>query len=158
MLLPASTLAHSLKNTHTLIMWCVVRHGVQMSGISVLALAAPSRHRGSLSLRKSTKLQSRSAVLISHTQSRARTHTSDRQKGAGRAGGNPKQRKNKSAHMHTKSDRAKKIFLIFVLRVNNNTSGWCFFVRNTYSTSSHIMAWSKKKKKCRKFGIKTKHR
>ena len=65
--LPTFALMHLLINANTLVMWCVVRHGVQMSGISVLALATLST-TGGLYRRKNQQSHSHeAAVSITNT-------------------------------------------------------------------------------------------
>lgn len=66
------TRALTHKYTHAFVMWCALRHGVQMSGISVLALATLST-TGGLYRRKNQQNHSHEAPSWSHTQTRAHT-------------------------------------------------------------------------------------
>lgn len=109
------------------------------------------RHRGSLSSRKSTKLQSRSAALIPlahnqehHAHQRRTNKKIKRRKRIIR--NTEKQRNKKHAHMHEKSDIALKspqTFSYCHVKKEEHSRA-VFSLKYTHSTSTLIMSQPKK--------------
>lgn len=143
-------LAH--KHTHTLVMWCVVRHGVQMSGISVLALATLST-TGGLYRRKNQQSRSHEALSRSHTQTGAHTYIRTCAQAYSRTYRQhiKKAKREKKPQVLTHAHKVSKAHknILVLTRKDNSTAGQCF-QWHTHSTISQ----SKKENNLGKLGRK----
>lgn len=134
--LPTFVLMHLLINANTLVMWCAVCHGVQMSGISVLALATLST-TGGLYRRKNQQSHSHeAAVSITNTGTGIRTRPCAHMRPGtfrGKLATHKKQRrgtkkkkkpKQKGSLTHTKWQKLTKNILVLT-RKDKSTAGPC---------------------------------